>query len=56
MLRMDLEMEHLSLHRGSARGTWREGSHTEVFERRVIEGSVKGAFLFYRGSIRGTES
>jgi hypothetical protein len=38
---------HLSLYRGSMRGTWREGSHTEDFKRRhVIEGSGKGAFLF----------
>jgi hypothetical protein len=26
-------------------------SHTEDSERRVIEGSGKGTFLFYRGSI-----
>jgi hypothetical protein len=50
-----LEGEHLSLHRGSVRGTWREGSHTEDSKTCVIEGSGKGAFLFYRGSIRGTE-
>jgi hypothetical protein len=38
--------EHLSLYRGSVRGTWREGSHTEESKRHVIEDSEKGAFLF----------
>jgi hypothetical protein len=42
----DLEGEHLSLYRGSMRGTWREGSHTEDSKTHVIEGSRKGAFLF----------
>jgi hypothetical protein len=28
------------------RGTWREGSHTEDFEKRVSEGSGNGAVLF----------
>jgi hypothetical protein len=37
------------------RGSWRKGSHTEDSKRHVIEGSGKGAFLFYRGSIRGTK-
>jgi hypothetical protein len=41
-----LEGEHLSLYRGSVRGNWREGSHTEDSKRPVIEGSGKGAFLF----------
>jgi hypothetical protein len=40
------EEEHLSLYRGSVRGTWREGSHTEDSKRHVIEGSGKGEFLF----------
>jgi hypothetical protein len=50
-----LEGEHLSLYSGSLRGTWREGSHTADSKRHVIEGSGKGAFIFYRGSVRGTE-
>jgi hypothetical protein len=50
-----LEGEHLSFDSGSVRGTWWEGSHTEDSKRYVIEGSGKGAFLFYRCSIRGTE-
>jgi hypothetical protein len=47
-------MEHLSLYRGSMRGTWRKGSYTEDSKRHVTEGPGNGAFLFYRGSIRGT--
>jgi hypothetical protein len=43
-----LEGEHLSLYRGSVRGTWREGSLTEDLKRRVIEGSGKGEF--FRGA------
>jgi hypothetical protein len=39
-------MEHLSVHKGSLRGTWREGFYTEDPKRRVIEGSGNGAFLF----------
>jgi hypothetical protein len=39
-------MEHLSLYRGSMRGTWREGFYTEDLKRHVIEGSGNGAFLF----------
>jgi hypothetical protein len=50
-----LEGQHLSLCTDSVRGTWREGSHTEDSKKHIIEGSGKGAFLFYRGSIRGTE-
>jgi hypothetical protein len=46
MSRKALEGEHLSLYRGSVRGTWREGSNTENSKRHVIEGSGKGAFLF----------
>jgi hypothetical protein len=38
-------MEHLSPYRGSVRGTWREDSYTEDFERHVMDGSGKGAFL-----------
>jgi hypothetical protein len=43
---MALEGEHLSLYRGSVRGTWRECSHTEDSKTHVIEGCGKGAFLF----------
>jgi len=39
-----LEMEHLSLYRGSVRRTWREGSHTEDSVRHVMEGGGNGAF------------
>jgi hypothetical protein len=46
MLRKALEMEHLSLYRGSMRGTWREGTCTEDSKRYVIEGSGNRAFLF----------
>jgi hypothetical protein len=49
------EMEHLSLYRGSVRGTWREGSHTEDSERQIANRSLwKRTISFYRGSIRGT--
>jgi hypothetical protein len=41
-----LEGKHLSLYRGSVRGIWREGSHTEDSKRHIVEGSGKGAFLF----------
>ena len=41
-----LEGERLCLYRGSVRGTWREGSHTEDSERHVIEGSGKEHFFF----------
>jgi hypothetical protein len=40
-------MEHLSPHRSSIRGTWREDSYTENSERYVMDGSGKGAFLLY---------
>jgi hypothetical protein len=41
-----LEQKHLSLYRGSMRGTWREDSNTEDSKRHVIEGSGKEAVLF----------
>jgi hypothetical protein len=43
-------MEHLSLYRGSVRGTWTEDSHIGGSERRVTEGSGNSAFILY-GSI-----
>jgi hypothetical protein len=45
MSRKILEMEHLSLFRGSVISTWREGFYTENPERYVVEGSGTGAFL-----------
>jgi hypothetical protein len=45
MARKALEMENLSLCRGSVRGTWREGSYTEDSERQVMEGSGSRAFV-----------
>jgi hypothetical protein len=39
-------MEHHSLYTGSVRGTWKEGSHTEVSKRHLIKGSRNGAFVF----------
>jgi hypothetical protein len=42
----DFGNEHLYLYKGSVRGTWREGSHTEDSERYVSEVSANGAFLF----------
>ena len=50
--RKALEMEHLSLYRGFVRGTCRESSYTEDYERHVMEGSGNRA-LFYRALIRG---
>jgi hypothetical protein len=41
-----MEGEHLSLYRGSVRGTWRGGSLTDDSKTHVIEGSVKGVFIF----------
>jgi len=41
-----LEMECFSPHRGSVRGTWREGSYTEDSVRHVREGTGNGAFLY----------
>jgi hypothetical protein len=41
-----LEGECPSFYRGSVRGTWREGSHTEDSKSHVIEASGKGAFIF----------
>jgi hypothetical protein len=46
------EGEHLSLYRGSLRGHWREGSHTEDSKTIVIEGSTKQAF-FLQGLHKG---
>jgi hypothetical protein len=40
-----LEIESLSLYRGSMRETWREDSYTEGTERCIIEGSGNGAFF-----------
>ena len=48
-----LEMEYLSVYRGSVRETWRAGFYTEDFQRHVMEGSGNGKFLS-QGSIRGT--
>jgi hypothetical protein len=44
MSRKALEMEHLFPYRYSVRGTWREGSNTEDYERLVMAGSGNGAF------------
>jgi hypothetical protein len=49
-----LEGKHLCLYKGSVRGTWGEDYHTEDFKRHVIKGSGNGAFLFFRGSKRGS--
>jgi len=45
MSRKALEMEHLFPYGYSVRRTWRDGSNTEDFERRVMAGSGKGAFF-----------
>jgi hypothetical protein len=42
--RKAFEMVHLSLCRGSVRGTWREGSYTEDSMRHLMEGCGNGAF------------
>jgi hypothetical protein len=44
MSRKALETEHLSLQRGSVRGTSRKNSYTEDSERNITEGSRSGAF------------
>ena len=43
--RKAFEMEHLSLCRGSVRGTWREGLYTEDSVRHLMGASGNGAFL-----------
>jgi hypothetical protein len=47
MSRKALGMEHLSPFRGSVRGTWRDSSYTEGYDRHVMEGSGNGALLLY---------
>jgi len=45
MSRKALGMEHLSPFRCSLRGTWRDSSYTEGYDRHVMEGSGNGALL-----------
>jgi hypothetical protein len=47
-------MEHLSVCRGSVRGTWRGISFLGTLGKHVTEGSGMGASRSYRGSVRGT--
>jgi hypothetical protein len=53
-VREGLEEEHLSLYRGSVRGTWRGGFFTGDSERHVREGLDGKHVSLYRGSVRGT--
>jgi hypothetical protein len=45
MLMLALEIEHLSLYRGSVRRTWRQGRYSEDSESHVAGGNGNGAFL-----------
>jgi len=45
MSRKTLEMKHLSPFGDSVRGTWRDSSYTEGYNRHVMEGSENGALL-----------
>jgi len=44
MSRNATEIQHISLYRGSMRGTWKEGCYTDDSEGRVVEGSGNGEF------------
>jgi hypothetical protein len=47
MSRRALETDYLSLYRGSMRGTWREGSYTEISNEPVKKIQKTENFLYW---------